>query len=273
MRYLSEAELEKLLSHVQRKADVARQRGAMRAVIDEALVLLLVNAGLRVTELCKLNIGDLTIGRGKNIIRVRDASPNASRAVEVMGEIAEHLRRFLRLCRKGAKADEPFFVSERGRRFGYMSLYSKVKRIGKQAKIPDLYPSVLRATYVVRLYSSQQDLRFVQRQAGHASYRTTALYAVAGNRRDEPDKAPDAAAHETATHETMTESGGSVRKVTVREQAERRPVENRESVRFRSAEERENCEACGKCIGAAGGTKIDSGQILCPDCLTELRRT
>ena len=268
MRYLSEVELEKLRSHVQRKANMARRRGATRAVIDEALFLLLLNAGLRAKELCKLNIGDLITGRGKNIIRVHSASRNASRTVEVTTEVAEHLRKFLMLCRKGATADEPFFVSERGRRFSYMSLYSKVKRIGKQAEIPNLHPSVLRATYVFRLYKSEQDLRFVQQQAGHASYRTTALYAVEGNRRNELDEALD-----TAAHQTTAENDGSIKKMTARGQARKQAVDHKESVQFKSTGERENCDACGKRIGTTDGTKIDSGQTLCPDCLRELRST
>jgi integrase len=72
---------------------------------------------------------------------------------------------------------EPLLMSERGKRFIYMSLYSKIKKIGKKAGIGKLHPHMLRHTYLVRLYNVEHDLRFVQDQAGHASPTTTAVYA------------------------------------------------------------------------------------------------
>ena len=58
-KYLSDTQLRKLRRYVKDKADLARMRGGSRGVIDELIVELLVNTGLRATELCNLNIGDL----------------------------------------------------------------------------------------------------------------------------------------------------------------------------------------------------------------------
>ena len=41
---------------------------------------------------------------------------------------------------------------------------------------------MLRHTYLSQLYNVEQDLRFVQDQAGHASPTTTAIYAKTNNR-------------------------------------------------------------------------------------------
>ena len=57
-RYLSEAQLKKLLLYVSEKANLARQRGTTRAIVDELIILLLVNTGLRASEVCNLNIAD-----------------------------------------------------------------------------------------------------------------------------------------------------------------------------------------------------------------------
>ena len=40
-KYLSEAEFRKLLSYVKGRADLARRKGASRAVVDELIILLL----------------------------------------------------------------------------------------------------------------------------------------------------------------------------------------------------------------------------------------
>lgn len=180
-KYLSDVQLKKLLQYINNKADLARQRGATRAIIDEVIILLLVDAGLRANELCCLNIRDLPIEHGENAILVRDDEGNVMRDVRITLKTAARLERFVKLYRKGAKPAQPLLISERGRRLSYMSLYSKVKRIGVNAGVGRLYPQLLRRTFQVRLYNAERDLRFVQNQAGHASPKTTAIYAKTEN--------------------------------------------------------------------------------------------
>jgi site-specific recombinase XerD len=240
MRCLSETELEKLLAYVQEKADIARRRGTTRAVIDQVLVLLLVNAGLRISELCNLTIADLVTEQGASVLRVRDTSGNVSRAVEITAELAACLRKFVELRRSNTKPNDLLLVNERGTRLAYISIFSKIKRIGRQAGLGNLHPRVLGSTYVARLYESTQDLLFVQQQAGHASPRTTAMYAMAAKDRNSPIAPPDEPYPQTAA---------------------------------KSSEPAGECEACGKQIRAGNGTRIDSGQILCLECLNDLRGT
>lgn len=224
-KYLSEAQLKKLLQYVKDKADSARQKGNTRAVFDELIILLLVDTGLRAGELCNLNIADLPTSHGQNAVRVRDADGNVTRAVDISPRTTMCLERFVSLYRKGAKPNEPLLISERRKRLIYMSLYSKLRNIGRKAGIGTLHPQILRRTYLITLYNREQDLRFVQTQAGHASPATTAMYA-------KPNQVPP--------------SSQSDRQIKI-------------------------CEACGSPIEPAAAVKIDSGQILCPDCLNQLR--
>ena len=181
-KYLSDAQLKKLRQYVKGKADLARMRGGSRGVIDELIVEMFIGTGLRASELCDLNIGDLPIKHGKDCIWVRDGKGKVSRTVDISEKIKKRLERFLKLYRKGAKANSPLLVSERGGRIIYRSVYAKVKRIGEQAGIGKLHPHMLRHTYLTRLYNIEKDLRFVQDQAGHASPTTTAMYAKTNNR-------------------------------------------------------------------------------------------
>ena len=266
VRYLSDEELEKLLSYIREKADLARRRGATRAVVDEVIIQLLLNTGLRPTELCNLNIADLITGHGMKTIRICDAHGNKQRDVDVTGDIVEHVRRFVRLYRRKAKPGDPLLASERGTRFGYMSLYNKVRRIGKRAKIGNLHPSVLRSTYLVRLYNSKQDLWFVQQQAGHASPRTTAIYATAGRKSHSQVITQGRVFSKTAekNHRPGRET------VTQKRTAER-STKQKETVSIKHTQHTEKCEACGRPIRNKSGTKIDSGQVLCAKCMKELR--
>ena len=181
-QYLSDGELKKLRRYVKDRADLARMRAGSRGVIDELIVELLVSTGLRASELCDLNIGDLPAKHGKDCIWVRDGKGNVSRAVDISEKLAKRIERFVKLYRKGAKAKSPLLVSEQGGRMIYRSVYSKIKRIGEQAGIGRLHPHMLRHTYLTRLYNVEKDLRFVQDQAGHASPTTTAIYAKTNNK-------------------------------------------------------------------------------------------
>lgn len=185
-RYLSENQLKRLRQCVKDAADLARQRGSTRAVIDELVIELLLGSGLRASELCDLNIGDLPMSHGKDSIWVRDGKGNVARTVDIPEVLRDRLARYAKLYRKGAKPDEPLLVGAAGQRVIYRSIYEKIRKLGRLAGIGDLHPHMLRHTYATRLYNVEQDLRLVQDQLGHASPTTTAIYAqtnVASRRR------------------------------------------------------------------------------------------
>jgi len=180
-KYLNDDQLRKVRQYVKDRGDLARMRGGSRGVVDELLVELLVNTGLRASELCALNIGDLPVSHGKSTIWVRDGKGNVSRTVEVSESLQKRLERFVKFYRKKAGPSDPLLVNEQRGRMEYRSVYAKIKRIGKRCDIGKLHPHVLRHTYLTRLYNVEKDLRFVQDQAGHASHITTAIYAQTNN--------------------------------------------------------------------------------------------
>jgi len=176
-KFLTDTQLRRLRQYVKDMADLARQRGSSRAIIDELIVELLVNTGLRASELCDLNIGDLPVSHGKDSIWIRNGKGKVTRTVDIPESLQKRLERYVRLYRKGAKPKDPLFVSAKGGRMIYRSIYEKIKKLGRQSGIGKLHPHMLRHTYGTRLYNVEQDLRFVQDQLGHASPTTTAIYA------------------------------------------------------------------------------------------------
>ena len=176
-KYLSDRQLKKLRQYIKDSADLARQRGSHRNVVNEIVVELLVNSGLRATELCNLNIGDLPGSHGKDGIWIRNGKGNVTRVVDISDSLKKRIARYVKNYHKNAKPDTPLFVNERKNRLNYFGLYTRVKRIGERSGLGHLYPHMLRHTYLTRLYNVEHDLRFVQDQAGHASPVTTAIYA------------------------------------------------------------------------------------------------
>jgi integrase/recombinase XerD len=225
---LSEKELNKLLGHVRECATTARLHGTSRAIIDELIVDLLVEAGLKPQELCDLCLIDTPVHQTANAISVRSERGHRTRDIPISQALVERLKRFSKLYRKGAKAKDPLILSERGNTLGYFSIYSKIRRIGKEAGIKNLQPNALRKTYIANLFAKEQDLRLVQQQAGHSSPKTTALYVQQAS-----------------------------------SEAKAKPKSKSPS--------RKKCEACGKRVSINRIAQIDSGQVLCANCLTELR--
>jgi len=256
---LSANQLETLLRYVKDEADEARRTGATRAVVNELIVALLIHAGLRASELCNLNMGDLPSSRGENTIWIRNATTNVAREVDIDSETARSLKKFARLYRPGAGLDDPLFLSERGGRLSYMSLYSKVKIIGQKAGVGRLHPHSLRHTYLVRLYDATQDLRLVQLQAGHTRSATTARYTRASRQKAHLGSHAGASMARTGNQSSSPP------------QTEARASNTPASTSSGSDNVIVTCEACGRSVSTDVVGKIDSGQFLCPDCLKELR--
>lgn len=176
-KYLTEQQQKRLLAYVKAQADIARFRNTRRAIINEMLVMLFLNTGLRANELCHLKLRDLPVTHGKKMVFIRAGKRKVVRVVEISDRFCKKLKGFIELYRKKAKPDDYLFINERGTPLQYVSVYSKITRIGKRAGIANFHPHVLRHTYLTRLYNVGHDLRFVQDQAGHRSPTTTAIYA------------------------------------------------------------------------------------------------
>jgi integrase len=211
---LTHDELEKLLAYTRAQANAARLKGTMRPIVDELIFELVCHAGLRPKEICELNVSDTPVSHNRSIVAVRSKNQHRSREIVVPEETDEIIRRFVAVFRKHSKLHDPLLLSERGNRFGYASIYNKIRRVGERVGLPGINPNILRKTYMARLFMQEQDLRYVQQQAGHAHSKTTALYV--------------------------------------------KPA-------------RVSCDACNTEIVEHHAELIDSGQILCLQCLKEFR--
>ena len=214
-KHLSDAQVKRVRAYVKNQAELARQRGSKRAIVNEMIIEFGLFTGLRAAEIINVTMQDLPGHHGKNEVYVRDGKGHVSRPVLIPTVLVERIAKFCAECRKGSKPKSPLFASEYGHRLivwrtyrkrcnrkrgqskyiatphrewsarlTYESLYSKIKTIGTLAGIGRLTPHVLRHTYLTRLYGIEHDLRFCQDQAGHASITTTQIYT----RTSDPDR-------------------------------------------------------------------------------------
>ncbi|QFG27468.1 tyrosine recombinase XerC [Actinomadura sp. WMMB 499] len=144
---------------------------------DMAVLELLYATGVRISELCGLDVDDLDTGRRT----VRVVGKGRRERTVPMGEpAARAVEDWLRAGRP-ALADEhsgsALFLGARGRRLHPTSARRLVHaRIAEVGGIPDMAPHGLRHSAASHLLEGGADLRSVQEILGHASLQTTQLY-------------------------------------------------------------------------------------------------
>lgn len=144
---------------------------------DRAMLEVLYGCGLRVSELCGLDLGDVDLD--EEVLRAFGKGEK-ERLVPVMGTAARALRSYLD-CWRGQLASPrrptaAVFLNARGSRISRQAVYKTVERAGAVVGIEGLHPHTLRHSYATHLLEGGADLRVVQELLGHASIATTQLY-------------------------------------------------------------------------------------------------
>lgn len=149
------------------------------ALRDHAVLELLYGAGLRVSELCGLEAGDIDRQRGT----VRVTGKGGKERVVPFGRPAGGaLDAYLVRARPAlaARATRPptaLFLGVRGGALGTRAAYDLVARaLGPLVAGKAVGPHTLRHSAATHLLDGQADLRSVQEFLGHASLGTTQIY-------------------------------------------------------------------------------------------------
>ena len=186
-KFLSPKEARHLLQISEERAIIDTIKGRKTWVTRYMLVHLALNSGLRVSEIAALTIGDLYLaGRGDTYLIVQHGKGRGDlgkkRDVYIDKEIVKHLKEYLSLKKKvfseSVTNDAPLLVGRGGNKFTTTALQMSFKKATKTAALPSHYSiHSSRHTYATLLLAKTNNLRFVQKQLGHASINMTALYA------------------------------------------------------------------------------------------------
>jgi len=155
----------------------ADPRAAAIAWRDTAIMELLYAAGIRVSELCGLDVGDLDDGR--RTVRVLGKG-SRERVVPVGIPAARAVRRWQDAGRPllaTERSGPALFLGARGGRLDPRTARRVVHaRIAAAESVPDAGPHALRHTAATHLLEGGADLRSVQEILGHASLASTQIY-------------------------------------------------------------------------------------------------
>jgi len=141
---------------------------------DKAILEVLYGSGLRVSEVCSLDIQSVS----DTFIKVM--GKGGKERVVPIGEVALHaIDHYLIYFRdQKAKKNMPaLFVTSLGKRIDRISIWKMVKRCAATAAInKNISPHTMRHTFATHLLDHGADLRVIQEMLGHSSISSTDRY-------------------------------------------------------------------------------------------------
>lgn len=147
---------------------------------DKAILELLYGCGIRVSELCHLDMRDLYLEEG--FCRVWGKG-SKQRLVPVCGSALEALKHYMMCARpdldkhlQGSREGTPVFLNKNGRELSRQAVHLLVEKAGKTVGIEGLHPHTLRHSFATHMLCGGSDLRVLQEILGHSDISTTQIY-------------------------------------------------------------------------------------------------
>jgi integrase/recombinase XerD len=168
-KYLSEEEMARIFE--------AARNDEVNGIRDYAIITVLGFTGLRLSELCNLNIEDIDFS--EKTIKVRSGKGDKDRVVIFEEKTEEALKKHLTYKDRHFCKNEPsaLFVSGKKERIASNSVEVLVTKYAKIAGINKVVtPHVLRHTMATTLLKHGADIRIIQQLLGHSSIATTMIY-------------------------------------------------------------------------------------------------
>jgi len=175
--HLSEREMDALIGAANDDTPLGRR--------DRAILELFYASGLRLSELCGLDVDDLNLGA--KMVRVLGKG-GRQRIIPFNASAGKAIREYLkdrealldgqaRPVGKGKRPSDPLFVNFRGGRLTVRSVDRLVRRWAAASAAPDgISPHALRHSFATHLLQRGADLRAIQELLGHARLSTTQRY-------------------------------------------------------------------------------------------------
>lgn len=143
---------------------------------DLALLELIYAAGLRVSEVQKLNLSDINVVNQELVV----TGKGSKQRIALIGKPAANaIERYMTYAR--AKLDQSgkskaLFLNRTGGRLNQRTIQKRVNYYSELAGLQDVHTHTLRHSFATHLLDGGADLRVVQELLGHSSPSTTQLY-------------------------------------------------------------------------------------------------
>ena len=137
---------------------------------DKAMMLLLLDTGLRAMELLSINLEDMDVDTGT--ILVRNGKGGKPRMVYFQPLTRRSLRRYLKIH----NGNQALFTDNEGVRLTYSGIRQMLVRRSKYADITNVSAHMFRRAYALEMLRAGTDVFTLSRLMGHADERVLSRY-------------------------------------------------------------------------------------------------
>jgi integrase/recombinase XerC len=164
-------------------ADAVRSPAHMTATArearrDRAILLMFLNTGIRVSELCDLHVSDVCLKPRSGDVVIRSGKGDRRRILPLNADVRQTLYQWLDV--RPAVSTEWVFIGRRGDKLRPRGVQRLIDRLARQAGLPvgEITPHVLRHAFAKSLIDAGESLTRVQTLLGHQSIVTTSRYTT-----------------------------------------------------------------------------------------------
>lgn len=162
------------------KARIRYPRLWLLRLRDAVVVTLLLNTGLRVSEVANLHVSDILMTERKAALTVRAGKGGKQRSVPINSEARRLLDEWISI--RPDSGSEMLFLGQRGEKMQVRSVQLAVARLADLAGLSSVTPHICRHTFAKSLLDNGVTLEKVAALLGHESLDTTRLYVTPGER-------------------------------------------------------------------------------------------
>jgi site-specific recombinase XerD len=143
---------------------------------NRAIALIMLNCGLRISEVWGLNIADVVLSARKHELIVRCGKNSKRRTVPVNSDLAAVMREYLASV-GNMGAERPLFESQKNNRLSIQAIDHIIRGFARNAAI-EFSSHSLRHTCLTRLVRAGVDIVTVAEIAGHSRLETSRRYSL-----------------------------------------------------------------------------------------------
>lgn len=143
------------------------------ALRDKAIILTLLDTGVRATELCELSIKDYDAKRGR--LHIRHGKGDKERFVTIGTRARKSIWQYL-ATRSDAKPTEPLFATRERTPMRRENLLKLVVVLGNQAGVTHVHPHRFRHTFAIQFLRNGGNVLILKELMGHEKLETLMVY-------------------------------------------------------------------------------------------------
>ena len=152
---------------------------SIKYVKHKVIVLLMLDAGLRVSEACSIKCKNFDFkNRTLTLQSAKKKGAKHLRTIPISNRLYQAIGEYLKENRVSIESDSFLFPSSTSST-GHISrktMWEAINLISKKTNIPALHPHALRHSFATHLLEGGADLRAVQMLLGHADISATEIY-------------------------------------------------------------------------------------------------